>query len=95
VETQCGGHLGWQENTPGNTFGASSWADVAVSDFFEAIMAVKKETPEKLARETNPISEHKFDYPEPPFNFKREMENELMQIKINAMALTTNNLSKL
>ena len=95
VETRCGGHLGWQENTPGNTFGASSWADVAVSDFFHAIMAVKKESPEKLTRETNPTVESKFDYPEPPSNFNRETEKELMQVKINAMALTTNNLSKL
>ena len=95
VETQCGGHLGWQENTPGNTFGASSWADVAVSDFFHAIMAVKKESFEKLTRETNPITESKFDYPEPPVKFNREMEKSLMQAKINAMALTTKHLSKL
>jgi predicted alpha/beta-fold hydrolase len=40
VETQCGGHLGWQESPPeSGTFGStSSWADVATADFFDAVM---------------------------------------------------------
>jgi hypothetical protein len=40
VETRCGGHLGWQETPPDNTFGSSSssWADTATADFFDAVM---------------------------------------------------------
>jgi hypothetical protein len=45
IETQCGGHLGWQESSPDSgTFGSSSsWADVATADFFDAIMRAKGE----------------------------------------------------
>jgi predicted alpha/beta-fold hydrolase len=42
AETRCGGHLGWQESPPNSKgildFGASSWADIATADFFQAIM---------------------------------------------------------
>ena len=39
VETKCGGHLGWHESPPeGNGYGiGKSWADVATTDFIEAV----------------------------------------------------------
>jgi hypothetical protein len=47
VETQCGGHLGWQESPPDSnsmfSFGASSWADKLAADFFDFIMQVNVE----------------------------------------------------
>jgi predicted alpha/beta-fold hydrolase len=47
VETRCGGHLGWQESPPEQdgflNFGASSWADTASADFFEAVMQTNVE----------------------------------------------------
>jgi predicted alpha/beta-fold hydrolase len=47
VETRCGGHLGWQESPPQQdgflNFGASSWADTASADFFEAVMQTNVE----------------------------------------------------
>mmetsp|Transcript_41225 Transcript_41225/g.44761 ORF Transcript_41225/g.44761 Transcript_41225/m.44761 type:complete len:541 (-) Transcript_41225:23-1645(-) len=94
VETRCGGHLGWQETSPDRTFGVSSWADTAVSDFFHAIMSVNNETTGKPLRKTNPVAKSKFDYPE-PFTFKKEMEKELMQVKVNSMTFTRSIDSKL
>ena len=47
LETQCGGHLGWQESPPDSksmfSFGASSWADKLAADFFDSIMQVNVE----------------------------------------------------
>lgn len=44
VETECGGHLGWQESPPDSgSFGATSWADVAAADFFDSVMQVNTE----------------------------------------------------
>jgi len=44
VETRCGGHLGWQEAPPDTAFGASSWADTATADFFDAVMKSNTES---------------------------------------------------
>lgn len=56
VKTRCGGHLGWQESPPprkdanGKVIpsswlggGISSWSDVAVADFIEALLEIKRE----------------------------------------------------
>ena len=39
VETKCGGHLGWQESPPegGGYALGKSWADVATTDFIDAV----------------------------------------------------------
>ena len=39
IESRCGGHLGWQESPPdgGILHGGTSWADVATTDFIEAV----------------------------------------------------------
>lgn len=55
VKTRCGGHLGWQESPPptkdanGNELqpswfgsGIGSWSDVAVADFIEALIDIRK-----------------------------------------------------
>lgn len=96
VETLCGGHLGWQETLPHKIFGASSWADVAVSDFFRAIMSVHDdEAPTKFPKESKCTDDaDKFDYPE-PFISREEMEKDLIQVKMNAMKFTKHNHSKL
>jgi hypothetical protein len=53
VETRCGGHLGWQETPPDSQFGiATSWADVATADFFDAVMKTNVE------RHGSPLSIH-------------------------------------
>ena len=56
VKTRCGGHLGWQESPPprkdvngkdiastwlGGAIG--SWSDVAVADFIEALLDIRRE----------------------------------------------------
>lgn len=43
VETRCGGHLGWQESPPQHSIltGNTSWADVATTDFIEAVLQTK------------------------------------------------------
>jgi hypothetical protein len=54
AETRCGGHLGWQESPPDSesAFGATSWADAAAGDFFDAIMKTNTE------RHGSPLSKH-------------------------------------
>lgn len=43
VKTKCGGHLGWQEAPPQESFGiGKSWADTAMVDFIEAILDTRK-----------------------------------------------------
>ena len=95
VETQCGGHLGWQETPPDNAFGASSWADNAVADFFDAIMRVNNESPEMLKRETKSFAESKFDFTENSNHLTKGMDKELAQTQANARAFTKMNPSKL
>jgi len=92
VETQCGGHLGWQETPPDNAFGSSSWADNAVADFFDAIMKVNKESPEKFNKETKSVAQSKFDYTESSIYL---VNKELAQIKAHARAFTKMKPSKL
>ena len=45
AETRCGGHLGWQESPPNSdsAFGATSWADAAAADFFDAVIKTNME----------------------------------------------------
>jgi hypothetical protein len=39
LETMCGGHLGWHEAPPQNSFGmGKSWADTAVVEFIAAVL---------------------------------------------------------
>lgn len=52
VETQCGGHLGWQESPPPSKApaedgfgGGPSWASRATADFIDAILETRKQTP--------------------------------------------------
>ena len=96
VETRCGGHLGWQETPPDSAFGASSWADTATSDFFDAILKVNIESSSgKLVNQSNrPTPKSNFDYDESS-NFKTKTEKELMEVKAEAIAFTKSNLSKL
>lgn len=55
VETRCGGHLGWQEAPPNGNFGSSSsWADVATTDFIEAILE-KRRNKSKVSSNPDPI----------------------------------------
>ena len=53
AQTRCGGHLGWQESPIESAFGrATSWADAAVADFFDALMKTNQE------RSGSPVSPH-------------------------------------
>jgi predicted alpha/beta-fold hydrolase len=38
VETMCGGHLGWQESLEGGGGIGTSWANVATTDFIDAVL---------------------------------------------------------
>lgn len=45
VQTKCGGHLGWQEAPPGGSnIGniGTSWADVATTEFIEAVLETRR-----------------------------------------------------
>jgi predicted alpha/beta-fold hydrolase len=65
VKTRCGGHLGWQESPPlskdgkriGMMGGSSSWSDVAVADFIEALLQVREEDRKRSASERNTMGE--------------------------------------
>uniref|UniRef100_A0A7S4ER24 Serine aminopeptidase S33 domain-containing protein n=1 Tax=Pseudo-nitzschia australis TaxID=44445 RepID=A0A7S4ER24_9STRA len=97
VETRCGGHLGWQEAPPNSTFGASSWADTATSDFFDAILKVKMESSSEKAdgHIIHPGTKFNFDFPD-SLDFEREnMDKRLKDIQREAIAFTKTNFSKL
>ena len=97
VETRCGGHLGWQEAPPNSTFGASSWADTATSDFFDAILKVKTESSSKKANGRSVLTGTKFNF---DFSDSLDLEREntdkrLKEIQREAIAFTKTNFSKL
>eukprot|EP00536_Pseudo-nitzschia_multiseries_P001692 jgi/Psemu1/234934/estExt_Genewise1.C_220010 len=94
VETRCGGHLGWQEAPPDSAFGASSWADTATSDFFDAVLKVKSDGSAANSK-NRPVTKSTFDYPEPPFVKGVEMAKTLDDIKREAIAFNKTNFSKL
>lgn len=94
VETRCGGHLGWHETPPDSAFGASSWADTAASDFFDAILKTSSESlPEAPVEQRNDGSES--GWSELSNLEKKHMQAKLKKAKAEALAFTKSNRSRL
>jgi hypothetical protein len=96
VETRCGGHLGWQETPPNSAFGASSWADTAASDFFDAIQKANDEpfsgsTPHE---NNHPTARSGAAYAESVYP-KIQLSQELKKVRSEALAFTKSKISRL
>lgn len=92
VETRCGGHLGWQEAPPKSAFGATSWADTAASDFFDAILKVDSEFPPETPIRRNTHTEVKTRFGHRDMS-SLEMHNQLKEVQSEALAFTKGNIS--
>ncbi len=98
VETRCGGHLGWHETPPDSAFGASSWADTAVSDFFDAILKINPEPSTDVPgskRNPHPNGSSKSGWTELPNLERKHMQAKLKKLKVEALAFTKSNKSRL
>ncbi len=51
VKTKCGGHLGWQEASPRGYGIGKSWADTAMTDFFEAVLEMEMKSISKVEQD--------------------------------------------
>lgn len=97
VETRCGGHLGWQETPPDSAFGASSWADTAASDFFDAIRKANDEPFSGSSPHENnnhPTARSGAAYAEPVYP-KMQLSQELKKVRSEALAFTKSKISRL
>jgi len=91
VETRCGGHLGWHETPPDSAFGATSWADTAASEFFEAVLNVDPEAmPMKSAKQIN-TSAFEHDHSAS----LESMHKKQIEVKSEALAFAKTHISRL
>ena len=97
VETRCGGHLGWQETPPDSAFGASSWADTAASDFFDAILKVNSEySPSISANASNiPADKPGVGCVDLSYTNSKQIGEKLKEVKAEALSFAKNNISRL
>ncbi|VEU37925.1 unnamed protein product [Pseudo-nitzschia multistriata] len=97
VETRCGGHLGWQEAPPDGLFGGSSWADTATSDFFDAILNIKRESSsgKGIARSNKTRIESDFGRSASLPLRREKIDNELKDLQREAIAFTKEKISRL
>ena len=98
VETRCGGHLGWHETPPDSAFGASSWADTAVSDFFDAILKIDSESTSEVRGEKRnfPSTDSSKSGWTEVSNWKRKhMQANLKKVKAEALAFAKSSKSRL
>lgn len=98
VETRCGGHLGWHETPPDSAFGASSWADTAVSDFFDAILKIDSESTSEVRGEKRNFpstDSSKSGWTEVSNLERKHMQANLKKVKAEALAFAKSNKSRL
>ena len=95
VETRCGGHLGWQETPPDSAFGASSWADTAASDFFDAILKVDSKSTSEMSVNQNTHSMVNSGFGQLALTSldTRQIHKQLEEVKSEALAFTRSNIS--
>jgi len=97
VETRCGGHLGWHESPPDTAFGASSWADNAASDFFDAILKIDSDSSSEVPinKSSQPRLKSGIGPIELPALERKQMYAELRKVKAEALAFQKRNIARL